>query len=177
MSARPTSAMIHVRRALDRTLAIALSTIMALLVLAVLWQVFTRFALRDAASWTEELARYLLIWLSLLGAAYATGSRLHLAVDLLPTRLRGGARRRLERVIDACVLLVAVAILGIGGSRLVWVTLVLGQDSPALGIPLGWVYLALPLSGVLIAVYAGFDLVFGPGAPGPDRGSAPREEP
>jgi len=177
MSADAPTLAASLRRTLDRLLATALSAIMAALVLAVLWQVFTRFVLRDAASWTEELARYLLVWLSLLGAAYAVGSRLHLAVDLLPGRLRGRARRRLERVINGGVLLVAVAILGIGGSRLVWVTLVLGQDSPALGIPLGWVYLALPLSGILIAVYAGLDLVFGPAPSGPGRGSAPREEP
>lgn len=147
------------RRILDRTLAGALVLLMAALVIDVLWQVFTRFVLGDPSSYTEELARYLLIWLSLLGAAYAAGARLHLAVDLLPTHLVGAARRRLEFVIDAAVLLFAVAVLGFGGSRLVWVTLVLGQNSAALGIPLGWVYLALPLSGLLIAVYTVLHLV------------------
>lgn len=149
----------RIRRTLDRTLGAVLVVLMAALVLDVLWQVFSRFILRDASSWTEELARYLLIWLSLLGAAHAAGSRMHLAVDLLPSCLYGRARRRVEILIDACVLLLAVAVLGVGGSRLVWVTLVLGQDSAALGIPLGGVYLALPLSGALISAYTVLRLV------------------
>lgn len=141
------------RRTLDRVLSRALIVLMGLLVVDVLWQVFTRFVLADSSSWTEELARYLLIWLSLLGAAYATGARLHLAVDLLPNYLHGIVRRRLEWFIDGVVLLFALAVLVGGGSRLVYVTLVLGQDSAALGVPLGIVYLALPLSGLLVATY------------------------
>ena len=123
-----------------------------------LWQVFTRFVLRDPSTFTEELARYLLIWVGLLGAAYAAGQRKHLAVDLLPTRLAGRARRRLLRFIEACVLVFALAVLVVGGGRLVWVTLYLQQTSAALQVPLGYVYLALPLSGLLIAFYAAYAL-------------------
>lgn len=148
-----------VRTHIDRALAAVVISLMAILVVDVLWQVFTRFVLRDPSSYTEELARYLLIWLSLLGAAYATGRRLHLAVDLLPQKLEGRARRRLETVIDGAVLVFALLVLVVGGSRLVFVTLVLGQSSAALGIPLGWVYLAIPLSGLLIAFYSVADMV------------------
>lgn len=145
----------------DRALEVILAALMGLLVLDVLWQVFTRFVLGDASSFTEEAARFLLIWISLLGAAYVTGKRRHLAIDLLPQRFDGVRRRRIEAVIDGCILFFALVVLVGGGTRLVWVTLYLGQSSAALGLPLGVVYAALPISGGLMALYTISDLVRG----------------
>jgi TRAP-type C4-dicarboxylate transport system permease small subunit len=137
----------------DRVLAVFLMVIMGALVVDVLWQVFTRFVMRDPSSYTEELARYLLIWVGLLGAAYVAGQRMHLAVDLLPRHLKGTSRQMLDRVIHGSGFVFGLALV-VGGSRLVWVTLILGQSSAALGLPLGAVYTALPLSGLLIMFYS-----------------------
>ncbi|MCK4758607.1 MAG: TRAP transporter small permease subunit, partial [Candidatus Aminicenantes bacterium] len=62
-----------IKKRVDTILEGILITVMAANVLNVLWQVFTRFVLRDPSSFTEELARYLLIWVGLLGASYAAG--------------------------------------------------------------------------------------------------------
>lgn len=145
--------------ALDRALGWVLVAIMAVSVVNVLWQVFTRFVLADPSSYTEELARYLLIWIGLVGAAYAAGRRMHLAIDLLPDRLTGRARAAVGVTIEIAVASFAVAILIVGGMRLVLLTLSLGQRSAALGIPLGYVYLALPISGALIVWYAVRDAI------------------
>ncbi|QXD14451.1 TRAP transporter small permease [Rhodocaloribacter litoris] len=142
------------RRLVDRGLAGLLVGVIGLAVLNVLWQVFTRWVLRDPSSYTEELARYLLIWIGLLGAAYAAGQKLHLAIDLLPGRLTGRARHLLELAIGGCVFVFALAVMVVGGSRLVLLTLRFEQTSAALGVPLGYVYLVLPLSGLLIMFYA-----------------------
>ncbi|MCY4674256.1 MAG: TRAP transporter small permease [Bacteroidetes bacterium] len=150
--------MIRTRKWLDRSLAVLVATLMATLVLDVLWQVFTRFILLDPSSWTEELARYLMIWVGLIGAAYAAGRRMHLSVDLLPSALTGNRARVLRIFIESLVLVFALAALFAGGVRLVWVMLKLGQTSASLQLPLGYVYLAVPLSGLLIAWYAILDL-------------------
>ena len=76
--------MLKVKNTIDKILEWTLVVSMSLLVIDVLWQVFSRFILQDPSSFTEELARFLLIWVGLLGAAYAAGQRMHLAVDLLP---------------------------------------------------------------------------------------------
>lgn len=146
--------MIRLRHIVDRTLAWTLIALMFVAVLNVLWQVFTRWALDAPSAYTEELARYLLIWLSLLGAAYAAGKKIHLAIDLLPTMLEGRRRHALEIAIDAVILLFAFFVLVVGGYRLVNMTLMMGQTSAALGIQLGYVYSVLPLSGLLIVFYA-----------------------
>lgn len=125
----------------------------------VLWQVFTRFVLSNPSSYTEELARYLLIWIGLIGAAYASGRQLHLAIDLFPRRLVGARKRLVQVAIRVVVLVFALGVLTLGGTKLVMLTLSLGQTSAALGIPMGWVYLALPLSGVLMTGFALRDIV------------------
>ena len=147
------------RQMVDRILAGMVATLMAALVLDVLWQVFTRFILRDPSSWTEELARYLLIWVGLIGAAYAAGQRMHLSMDLLSSKLTGSRAKTVRILIGACTIIFALAALLGGGSRLVWVMLKLGQTSASLQLPLGYVYLAVPISGLLIAWYAIMDLI------------------
>ncbi len=144
------------KQIVDKALAWVVIVVMAVLVIDVLWQVFTRFVMRDPSSFTEELARYLMIWVGLLGASYAAGKRMHLAVDLLSTKLTGRRKLYLGLVIEGFTLLFALFALVIGGTRLVWTMLFLGQTSAALQIPLGYVYLAVPLSGLLIAFYAVF---------------------
>lgn len=146
--------MARVKAAVDTALGWALAAIMGAAVLNVLWQVFTRFVLANPSSFTDELARYLLVWVGLLGAAYAGGKRLHLAIDLLPTKLAGKAKHALGVFIEMCVFVFALFVMVIGGIRLVSLTLLLGQTSAALQIPLGYVYLVLPLSGILLMFYA-----------------------
>jgi len=87
------------------------------------------------------------VWLGLLGASYGFGQRAHLAIELIPrTRL-------LELIVAASVAAFAILVLVVGGLRLVYATLALGQTSAALQIERGYVYLALPLSGALILFY------------------------
>jgi TRAP-type C4-dicarboxylate transport system permease small subunit len=141
------------RAAVDRALARALMLIMAFMVANVLWQVFTRFVLQAPSAYTEELARYLLIWLSLLGGAYAAGKRMHLAIDLFTARLEGRRKERSDLLIHACVFLFALGAMVIGGARLVYISFALQQISAALRISLGYVYLVVPISGLLIMFY------------------------
>ncbi len=148
----------RLNRLVDRILEWLLIGVMSILVVNVLWQVFTRFVLRDPSTYTEELARFLLIWVALLGAAYAVGKRLHLAIDYFTEKLSG--RRKLIATVftDLCVFLFALLGLVIGGVNLVTLTLKLEQVSAALQVRLGYVYLVLPLSGLLIMFYSGVHL-------------------
>jgi len=151
--------MVQSRKLLDQLLSTLVATLTGVLVLDVLWQVFTRFVLENPSSWTEELARYLMIWVGLIGAAYAAGRRLHLSLDLLSSSLTGRRLHVLRIAIESLIIIFALSALIIGGLRLVWVMLTLGQTSASLQLPLGYVYLAVPLSGLFIAWYAILDLV------------------
>ncbi len=141
------------RRTIDSLLGGALITIMTVMVLNVLWQVFTRFVMGSPSSFTDELARYLMIWIGILGAAYVSGKNGHVAIAVLPQKSSTQTQQKLSLLVKGLVILFALSVMVIGGSRLVYVTFVLEQLSPALQIPLGVVYLVIPLSGLLIVYY------------------------
>jgi TRAP-type C4-dicarboxylate transport system permease small subunit len=130
---------------------------MVIMVLNVLWQVFSRYVLNNPSGFTDELAGFLMIWVGLLGAAYASGKGLHLAIDVL--RESNINSKFLDRIIPVLIILFAVGVLVVGGGRLVYLTLYLEQYSANLKIPVGYVYLALPLSGLLITYYALQDMI------------------
>ncbi len=147
------------RNTMDQVLKTVLAVLMAVMVLDVLWGVFTRYVMGAQSQWTEELARYLLIWIGILGAAFASGKKMHLAIDILPTSLEGRRQMLLVNSIHVIVILFALAVLLIGGSRLVYITSKLGQVSTALDLPLAVVYSIVPISGLFIIIYKTMDLL------------------
>ncbi len=139
---------------INRSLEIFLVLLTVVLVIDVLWQVFSRYVLNSPSSFTDELAGYLLIWVSLLGAAYVVGTREHLAIDIILQRSKPERQRVLKIIIQTVIILFAFSVLVIGGSWLVYTRFYLGVRSAALQLPLGYVYIVLPLSGLLILYYS-----------------------
>ena len=137
----------------DHFLGNFLVLLLGFMVISVLWQVFTRYALNSASSFTEELARFLFIWIGILGAAYASGQQIHLAIDILPPKLNVVNRIRLRIGINILIILFSLIVLVIGGGNLVYINYELGQSSAALDLPLSYVYLVVPISGILIICY------------------------
>lgn len=142
------------RQALVKTLEGLVIGLLGLLVLDVLWQVFTRYVLRRPSSWTDELATLLIIWVALLGASVAFLHQGHLGVDFLVAKLPLRLRRFSEMLVHLLVGFFAAVILIYGGSQLVALTLLTHQVSPALGVKMGHVYLALPVSGGFILLFS-----------------------
>jgi TRAP-type C4-dicarboxylate transport system permease small subunit len=84
---------------------------------------------------------------------------MHVAIDIIPRRLSARARKRTQRMVRWVVILFCFFGLVIGGSRLVYITFVLEQDSPALHLPLAYVYLSIPMSGLLVIYYKVDELI------------------
>ena len=148
-------------RSLDRVLVVLLVALFAALVLMVVWQVLSRYALNNPSAFTEEAARYLMIWVSLLGASYVFRMRLHIGLDLLTRKLTGSNKRIVEVAALTAAVLFALLILLVGGMRLVELTWSLDQVSAVLGIRMALVYLAIPLSGGFILLYTLEQLLYG----------------
>jgi len=128
--------------------------IMSILVIDVLWQVFSRYVLNSPSSFTDELAGYLLIWVGLLGAAYVSGKKEHLAIDILYQRSNKKTKKILNIIIDIVIIIFALTVLIIGGAWLSYTRFALDVKSAALGLQLGYIYLILPVSGLLITYFA-----------------------
>lgn len=128
--------------------------IFAFLVLDVLFQVFSRYILGKSFTWTEEFARFSLIWLTILGAAYLNAKREHLSMDFLYEKFSVNNKRKASILIETFIFLFALIVMVIGGLNLVYITLHLEQLSGTLRIPLGYVYAILPFSGLLIMCFS-----------------------
>ena len=132
--------------------------IFALLVVDVLWQVLSRgvatYGINISFSFTEELARFSLIWLSILGAAYLHAKQEHLSMDFIYQKLDAPTQKKVSILVEVFIFLFALVVMVIGGFDLVYTSLHLGQLSGTLRVPFGYVYAILPISGLLMMYFS-----------------------
>lgn len=151
---KPVGPMSRLIAALDSALKASIIIMMIGISLAVLWQVLSRYLLQSPSSGSEELARFLLIWIALIGAVWAYRNHAHLGLDVLVNRMRPEYQQATTLVCHVVVLVFSASVLVYGGAHLVALTFDPVQLSPALGIHIGYVYAVLPLSGILMSIYA-----------------------
>ncbi|QBG48076.1 TRAP transporter small permease [Verrucomicrobia bacterium S94] len=147
------------KRGMSAMLNWTLIVAVTLLVLDVCWGVFTRFVMGEQAKWTEELARFLLVWVSLLGGAVAFGTKGHLGVDYFVGKFDPEVQKLMAVVVHGVVLFFAGSVFIYGGGRVVFDALAMEQTTPALGWKMGHVYLALPIAGLFMMLYTIENLV------------------
>lgn len=141
-----------IRNFLNRFIYLISSILIVLMVIDVSWQVISRYFLNNPASFTDECARFLMIWLALLGGALLFGKNGHIAITMVIDKFSPKYKFCIQLIIYVSIALFALFALTYGGYNLIIRTL--RQPSPAMGIPMGYVYSILPLSGVLIIIYS-----------------------
>ena len=132
----------------DKILITFLMILLVAMVLDVSWGVITRYVAPKPSPFTEELAAFLMMWIGLLGGAYALRQKAHLGIDILTSKLSQKNQHRWDIAIYLMVIVFAVMVLVWGGLRLVSIQLYLNQISAAMQIPIGYVYLVLPIFAV-----------------------------
>lgn len=142
------------RAKIDSVLEKLVLLILVIMLFSVVWQVFSRFVLRAPSTITDEVSSFSLIWLGLLGAAYAAGKNLHLAIDLIPEKVVKKRQNLFNGIVFISVAVFAFTVMIIGGARLCQLSFEFGQTSATLEIPLGFIYLVVPISGILICYYS-----------------------
>jgi TRAP-type C4-dicarboxylate transport system permease small subunit len=118
------------------------------------WGFSAGFLPEGQIGWTEELARFLMVWAALLGAAIAFERGAHLGVDYLVGKFHPDTRRLARTGVHVLVVIFALLVMIKGGVAVVEKTMASGQTTPALGIRKWVVYAVLPLSGVFIIIFA-----------------------
>ncbi|GEM_PF-49690 len=169
--------LVQLKAALVKLLEMVVIILFAVLFLDVLWGVISRasgglvvrlydmgyepwwFLPRGQSQWTEEVAINLLMWVSLLGAAVAYGAKSHLGVDYFVNKLHPEAQKVAEIAVNAIVGLFAIVVLIVGGYWLVSATFSANVILPALQIKAGYMYLAVPVSGVFILLFCAENIV------------------
>ena len=139
---------------IDKVIATFSIVVMVGLVFCVVWQVFSRYVLGAPSTMTDEIARFSMIWVGLLGAAYGVGAQSHLTIDLLTMNLKGKKKALNVIFVNLCVLGFAASALIWGGGVLVLKVYATAQLSPAMQLPMAYVYGVLPLSGAVMSYYS-----------------------
>jgi len=119
----------------------------ALQVIVVFAQVIWRFVFNDPFSWSEELARYLQVWIILLASSVCIHEGSHLAVDYLVHYLPFRHRKNLALLVTILMMVFVSVLIGAGIKMIITAQ---SQTSPALHIPMGAVYLVFPVAGTLM---------------------------
>jgi TRAP-type C4-dicarboxylate transport system permease small subunit len=145
---------IKLKNLLVKGLELAVMLVTGILVVDVVWGVFTRYVLGHQSQWTEELARLLLIWVALLGASIAFIRKSHLGVDYFVGKLNEKWQTIGQILVYLLVAIFAGIVLVYGGCSLVSSALKNSQPTPALNLEMGYVYLAVPISGIFIIIFS-----------------------
>ncbi len=165
---------------LVKVLEVTVMSVVGLLVVVVIWQVICRTSSRcinylsenyglqgqsgelatgllkffDHFLWTEEFATFLLMWVALLGASVAFIRSGHLGMDYFFNKLPKKPKAYVEIFSYVLVAFFAGGVLMFGGVKLISLTLRTGQLSAAMQLKMGYVYMALPISGFFILIFA-----------------------
>jgi TRAP-type transport system small permease protein len=135
---------------LARLAELVMVSLATLMVILVSYQVFQRYVLHYTPPWSEELSVYLMIWFGIIGIAVGVRRNAHMALHFFADLMPSGVQNVLKYVRYLLILIYA-GFLTAEGIKMVDLTM--SQRSPAMGLPVGFVYLALPVSMVLIIIF------------------------
>ncbi|MBN1827838.1 MAG: TRAP transporter small permease [Deltaproteobacteria bacterium] len=124
---------------------------MGLMLALIFMQVINRYVLGFVFSWTEELARFLFVWVVFIGGALIMGEDGHMAVKLLPEILKKTKAGLILDIVISIASAAFVLIMIFYGTRMS--KMMMFQTAPGLGIPMGIVYAIIPVSGLLMLFY------------------------
>lgn len=137
---------------LNKVIEYILATLVIVMVAGCFWQIFTRFILKNPSQWTEELLRYALIWLTMLGVPYAYGKEQHIAIGFITDTFTKKGTLKDKIFIEILILFLSVFVMVAGGT-MVAINAV-GQTSPAMHLPMQFYYIGVPICGVLMIIYS-----------------------
>ena len=144
MEAKRHSVVLTALLGLAKASIIVISVVMICVTLA---QVIFRYVIAAPLPWSEELARYCFVWIVFLGGAVGLARGIHLGVDLFVNMLPRSAQRGMDILTSALIGAFAATVINASFPVL---NMNMFQRSPALGVQMSWIYIAIPISMALI---------------------------
>ncbi|NSW92679.1 MAG: TRAP transporter small permease [Firmicutes bacterium] len=141
---------------INRILQYFLAVLMMVITALTFYQVVMRYVFKSAPFWSEEMVRFLFIWVSFVAAAVGIKEHVHIGIDALVNIFP----KPVQKVVNILVYLV-ISIFGATLAYFGWPVVVMthNQPSPALGIPMSYVYISVPVMGAMIIVYSLFEVI------------------
>ena len=146
-----------IRKWLDKIVGTICILLFALMVVVGSYQIITRFIFNNPSTISEELLTYSFTWMSLFAAAYVFGKREHMRMGFLADKLNKKKLTILNSIIEIIIIAFALIVMVYGGISIT--SLSMTQKTASLGIPMGYVYIVIPITGVVIAVYGVLNVI------------------
>lgn len=142
----------------DKIIEATLFVITMVMLIAGVMQISCRYILNTSLSWSEELMRYLYVWMTLIGSSLAVRRKQFTTIEALYNKVceKSEVGGKILMVIAIILQMSFFMMLAIYGMKLSAKNM--AQASPAMGLSVGIAYLALPIGGYLGVIYCLFEL-------------------
>ena len=147
----------RIHQALDVILKTVCASLLGLMVVVGTYQISSRYFFNKPSTISEELLTYTFAWLALFAAAYVFGARDHMRMNFLLSKFPDKTRHIIELITEVIIVVFAGAVMIYGGISIMRLTM--SQTTASLGIPMGLVYMAVPISGILIVIYGILNII------------------
>ncbi|PAF15608.1 MAG: TRAP transporter small permease [Shouchella clausii] len=141
-----------IKSILDKGLSAVCAALLAFMTILTIYQVVMRYVFHSPSTMSEDILSYSFVWVSLLGTAMVFGQKDHMRLSFFSDKIKGKGQLVLSIFSELLISAVAITVFLVGGKAVMGVGVL--QTSPTLGIHMDWIYIILPISGVLIIVYS-----------------------
>lgn len=146
-----------VRSVLNKVLGGINVFLFAFMVVIGTYQILVRYLFNKPSTVSEELMTYSFSWMALFAVAYVFGKREHMRMGFLVDKLQTSVKRVLDIVIEVIIFVFAVIVMLYGGVQITSLTMT--QKTASLGIPMGYIYMIIPICGILIIAYSTLNII------------------
>lgn len=147
----------NIRKVINTVIKTACILLFGFMVIIGTYQILVRYIFNNPSTISEELLTYSFTWMSLFAAAYVFGKREHMRMGFLADKLNKKKLTILNAIIEIIIIAFALIVMVYGGISIT--SLSMTQKTASLGIPMGYVYIVIPITGVVIAVYGVLNVI------------------
>lgn len=142
----------NLRDVIMKVLGVFIILLFILMTIVGTYQIVTRYFFNSPSTVSEELLTYTFTWMALLASAYVFGKRDHMRMGFLADKIKGAPKKWLEVCIDGLAFLFAAIVMVYGGISITKLTMI--QTTASLRVPMGYIYIIVPISGILIMIFS-----------------------
>lgn len=146
-----------IRKSLDKLILGICVILFMLMTIVGTYQILVRYVFKSPSTISEELISYSFAWMSMFAASYIFGKRDHMRMVFFIEKFSKNAQKTVGIITEIVILLFALGVLVGGGSYIT--SLSMTQMTPALKISMGYIYLVIPVCGVMTAIYSVLNII------------------
>ena len=147
----------NIRKVINTVIKIACILLFGFMVIIGTYQILVRYIFNNPSTISEELLTYSFTWMSLFAAAYVFGKREHMRMGFLADKLNKKKLTILNAIIEIIIIAFALIVMVYGGVSIT--SLSMTQKTASLGIPMGYIYIVLPITGIIITLYGILNII------------------